>query len=115
MTESVTIKGTSDGLVITLGDGPLTAVLDEMESRLASKASFFVGGRVALRVGDRALSVDQLESIGSKIESAGVTLWAVEGINSEVSVLLRSPQVAEVYRDYISALQASGEHFTGEF
>lgn len=79
MTESVIIKGTSDGLVITLGDGPLSAVLTEMESRLASKASFFVGGRVALRVGDRALSVEQLESIGSKIESAGVTLWAVEG------------------------------------
>lgn len=79
MAESVTIKGTSDGLVITLGDGPLPAVLDEMESRLASKASFFVGGRVALRVGDRALSVEQLESIGSKIEAAGVTLWAVEG------------------------------------
>jgi septum site-determining protein MinC len=79
MTESVIIKGTSDGLVITLGDGPLPAVLDEMEARLASKASFFVGGRVALRVGDRALSVEQLESIGAKIESAGATLWAVEG------------------------------------
>ena len=78
MAESVTIKGTSDGLVITLGEGPLPAVLEEMEARLASKASFFVGGRVALRVGDRALSVEQLESIGSKMEAAGVTLWAVE-------------------------------------
>jgi septum site-determining protein MinC len=78
MAESVTIKGTSEGLVITLGDGPLPSVLEDMESRLASKASFFVGGRVALRVGDRALSAEQLESIGSKIEAAGVTLWAVE-------------------------------------
>jgi septum site-determining protein MinC len=78
MSETVTIKGISEGLVITLGKGPLDAVLDEMETLLASKASFFVGGRVALRVGDRPLSVEQLEDIGQIIERCGVTLWAVE-------------------------------------
>jgi septum site-determining protein MinC len=79
MEEAVTIKGTSEGLVITLGPGPLGAVLEEMESRLSSKASFFVGGRVALRVGDRPLSADQLQEIGRNLEEHGVTLWAVEG------------------------------------
>lgn len=78
MSETVSIKGTSEGLVITLGKGPLDAVLGEMETLLASKASFFVGGRVALRVGDRPLSVEQLEDIGQIIERCGVTLWAVE-------------------------------------
>jgi hypothetical protein len=47
MTDTVTIKGTSDGLVISLGSGPLREVLDEMDARLTAKASFFVGGRVA--------------------------------------------------------------------
>jgi septum site-determining protein MinC len=78
MTDTVTIKGTSEGLVITLGDGPLNTVLSEMKTRLMSKASFFVGGRVALRVGERPLSVDQLTAIGATIEQSGVTLWAVE-------------------------------------
>lgn len=78
MTETVTIKGTSDGLVITLGPGPLQQVLDEMETRLKAKASFFVGGRVALRVGDRALSAEQIQAIGGKLEELGVTLWAVD-------------------------------------
>jgi septum site-determining protein MinC len=79
MSETVTIKGTSEGLVISLGPGPLQSVLDEMETRLGTKASFFVGGRVALRVGDRPLSAEQLESIGTRLEELGVTLWAVEG------------------------------------
>jgi septum site-determining protein MinC len=77
--DAVTIKGTSNGLVITLGEGPLAAVLDEMEAHLNSRASFFVGGRVALRVADRALSVEQVQSIGTLLERLGVTLWAVEG------------------------------------
>ena len=77
--ERVTIKGTSDGLTITLGDGPLFEVLEEMESRLSAKASFFRGGRVGLRVADRPLSAEQLRSIGNRLEGLGVSLWAVEG------------------------------------
>ena len=79
MTETVTIKGTSEGLVISLGPGPLKSVLEEMEVRLGARASFFVGGRVALRVGDRPLSAEQLEMIGNTLEELGVTLWAVDG------------------------------------
>lgn len=78
MADTVTIKGTSEGLVISLGSGPLNAVLDEMTARLDAKASFFIGGRVALRVGDRPLSAEQLQVIGSKLEEHGVTLWAVD-------------------------------------
>jgi septum site-determining protein MinC len=76
--ESVTIKGTSTGLVVQLGEGPLPAILALLEERLEASASFFVGGRVALRVGDRALSVQQLQTIGELLERAGVSLWAVE-------------------------------------
>ncbi len=79
MKEPVVIKGTSEGLVITLGEGPLEAVLAEMESRLAARASFFRGGRVAVSVGDRPLSADQLRALGTQLEQLGVTLWAVDG------------------------------------
>jgi septum site-determining protein MinC len=79
MGEGVTIRGTSDGLIITLGSGPLYEVLEEMENRLSAKASFFRGGRVALRVADRPLSAEQLQSIGNRLEKLGVSLWAVEG------------------------------------
>ncbi len=85
----VTIKGTSDGLVIHLGDGPLDSVLGEMEARLASKATFFLGGRVALRVGARALSTEQLTAIGCTMEDLGVTLWAVESDHPATHVAAR--------------------------
>jgi septum site-determining protein MinC len=77
--EEITIKGTNEGLVITLGDGPFEEIVGEMEAQLGSRASFFVGGRVALDVGDRALSNEQLTEIGSVLEGIGVTLWAVDG------------------------------------
>lgn len=77
--EPVTIKGTSEGLTISLGAGPLYDVLDEMEARLQAKASFFRGGRVALRVGERPLSAEQLQAIGKLLETLGMSLWVVEG------------------------------------
>jgi septum site-determining protein MinC len=76
--DTIAIKGTSDGLVITLGDGPMETVLDEMEAQLSSKASFFLGGRAALRVGERPLSSEQLQAIGSLLELTGMSLWAIE-------------------------------------
>jgi septum site-determining protein MinC len=87
--EVVTIKGTGTGLVITLGNGPLRTVLDEMAAHLNAKASFFVGGRVALRVGDRLLSREQLEAIGATLEAMGVSLWAVESDHPETLAAVR--------------------------
>lgn len=76
--DKVTIRGTSEGLIISLGPGPLYEVLEEMENRLSTRASFFRGGRVALRTGERALSEEQLRAIGNRLEGLGVSLWAVE-------------------------------------
>jgi septum site-determining protein MinC len=89
MAELVTIKGTSDGLIITLGAGPLETVVSEMEERLASRASFFRGGRAALRVGDRSMSVEQLQNIGVILERLGMTLWAVNGDHPATHVAAR--------------------------
>jgi septum site-determining protein MinC len=76
--EQVTIRGTSEGLSITLGDGPFDQLLTELENRLAARAGFFRGGRVALRISDRPLSVAQLEALGEALQAQGVSLWAVE-------------------------------------
>ena len=89
MTETISIKGTSEGLVITLGEGSFHTVLGDLEKHLASRASFFLGGRVALRVGERPLSVEQLQTIGAIIQGMGVTLWAVEGTHPATEVAAR--------------------------
>lgn len=85
----VTVRGTSEGLIISLGSGPLNEVLEEMESRLSNQASFFRGGRVALRTGDRVLSEEQLRAIGNLLEGLGVSLWAVQAENPSTEAVAR--------------------------
>jgi len=76
--ERVVIKGTSDGLIITIGAGAWPGLLEELEQHLGQKASFFKGGRVALRVGPRQLTRPQLEAVGRLLDQHQVSLWAVE-------------------------------------
>lgn len=78
MDASVVIKGTKDGLTVTLGEGPLAEILAELEARLASRASFFLGGRVALKAHDRSLTTEDLLAAGAIFQQAGMSLWAVE-------------------------------------
>jgi septum site-determining protein MinC len=77
--DRVRIRGTSEGLVITLGPGDLGVLLRELDERLGSTASFFRGGRVALQVGPRELSTEDLEALGQAVSRNGVSLWAVIG------------------------------------
>ena len=76
--DRIVIKGTSEGLIITMGAGAWLGLVDELGQHLDQKASFFKGGRVALRVGPRQLTRPQLESIGQLLKRHEVSLWAVE-------------------------------------
>ena len=75
----VAIKGTREGLVITLGEGEMPALIAELRQRLASTASFFAGGQVALHVGSRVMDRNTLEEIGHLLAEHGITLRAVIG------------------------------------
>ena len=78
MSESkVTIKGTKDGLLVTLGEGELTDCLAELEELLRSKAFFFKGGRVVLDVDTRELDAEEIQGIEKLLYNWKVRLWAV--------------------------------------
>lgn len=79
----VTIRGTGEGLVISLGEGPFDKLLSELEARLTSRASFFLGGRASLQVGQRPLSAEQVRTIGAMVERFGMSLWAIIGEHPE--------------------------------
>ncbi len=108
------IKGTSEGLVITLSDGPLSAVVNEMEAHLASRASFFLGGRVALRVGDRALSAEQLQAIGNSLERIGVTLWAIESEHPATNTAAQELGLETSLRSTVPRAPAASEQIPRE-
>jgi len=76
--ERITIKGTNQGLVITLGSGMWQGLVEELDLQLGQRAAFFKGGRVALRVGPRQLDRIQLERVGQILNKHNVSLWAVE-------------------------------------
>jgi septum site-determining protein MinC len=114
MTETITIKGTSDGLVITLGEGSFQAVLADLEKHLASRASFFLGGRVALRVGERPLSAEQLQTIGTIVQGMGVTLWAVEGTHPATEAAARELGLEVHVRPAASSPPAAAEQISLE-
>ncbi len=76
--DRIAIKGTSSGLIITIGSGLWLGLVDELDQRLGERASFFKGGRVALQVGPRQLTQTELGAIGEVLDRHGVTLWAVD-------------------------------------
>lgn len=66
-------------MIVNIGSGVWQGLIEELDENLADKASFFKGGRVALRVGPRQLTRPQIESVGRILNRHNVTLWAVEG------------------------------------
>ncbi len=76
--DQVSIKGTSNGLVVTLGkEGELDTLLSELTGRLAATGAFFKGGRVAVEVGERRLNAGDIRTIQTLLDRSEVNLWAV--------------------------------------
>ncbi len=86
MQQGVAIKGTREGLVIELGEGPWEERLRALAQRLQKGASFFRGGRAALAVGDRPLGMEQIQQVRELLARYGVDLWAVVG-NADATIL----------------------------
>jgi septum site-determining protein MinC len=77
MADSVSIKGTREGLTITFGDGEFPALLEDLNQHLATRGAFFRGGRVALQVGDRAIVEEELSQIQELLSGHGMILRTV--------------------------------------
>jgi len=79
----INIRGTSDGVIVNIGAGDWNSLVAELTARLEQAASFFKGGRVALHVGPRQLSQDDVEHIGALLQQHAMSLWAVIGDSEE--------------------------------
>lgn len=74
---SVVIKGRSEGVVIEIGKGQWSDLLEELGERLNQAGSFFRGGNVALDVGNRPLLETELAAAQSLLENSGMKLAVV--------------------------------------
>ena len=104
----VSIKGTSDGLVIHLGAGEWNTLLVALAEKLDRTPSFFRGGRVALNVGPRQLTATELETVGMLLSKFQVSLWAV------LSDSVETQQAAAEMGLETSLALSRAEHLLGE-
>lgn len=83
MRSKVSIKGTREGLTVTLGEGEFDELLDDLSQYLATQGAFFRGGTVALQVGERALGDEELACISALFAEYEMTLRTVVTSNTE--------------------------------
>jgi len=95
-TRGVAIKGTEEGLVITLGQGELPDLLSELERVLEEGAPFFEGGQVALQVGSRELSAEEIERVEALLARYQVSLGAVKrgGLHPRARTQMSAPSAS---------------------
>ncbi len=77
----LTLKGSRQGLLVTLHRGGLEELMTELSQRLAERAAFFKGGRLSLNVGDLELSEDDIRSVRDLLIRHDVMLHAVVSRN----------------------------------
>ena len=76
--KQIVIKGIREGLSVTLpADQAWANALAALEARLTAAPAFFKGGRVALMIGPRALSEDDMRRARDLLARHDVTLWAI--------------------------------------
>jgi len=84
LTNSITIKGVRDGLLVILpSDGDFAAVESLLAAELQQKFNFLLGSRIILQTGKRPFSTEQLTIIFNLFDEHGLNLWAVLGVRAE--------------------------------
>jgi len=82
MKDPVSIKGTREGLTITLGDSAWPQVIEDLSRHLQMQGAFFRGGRVALEAGDRAIEQEQLSQLHLLLQQHDMILRTVVASNA---------------------------------
>jgi septum site-determining protein MinC len=74
----ISIKGIREGLLVTVPDrGSFADLLALLRAELAQKQAFLQGSQVALQVGYRKLSAEDLRELQALFEQKQLELWAV--------------------------------------
>lgn len=90
MPNTISIKGTRQGLTICWLAGDLAGMLQELEQHLANQGAFFRGGQVALQAGDHPLSAEDLQRISQLLTANELLLRTVVTTNSATEAAARA-------------------------
>lgn len=76
--DGISIKGTREGLVVALGQGPWPDLVSRLQHDLQHKAAFFEGAQVILRAGASELTSEQLTQVRDILSAHGMQMDTVE-------------------------------------
>jgi septum site-determining protein MinC len=77
MSAAISVKGTRQGVLITLGAGEMADITAELIDLIDSRKAFFTGGKVALQVGERKLGPDHVTHLRELLRERDVIVWAI--------------------------------------
>ena len=77
--DGIIIKGSREGLLITVGPGEWHTALAALEARLIAAPEFFKGARVALLVGNHQLVEADMRAARDLLAQHDVLLWGISG------------------------------------
>jgi len=81
MDDSISIKGTREGLTVTLRTDDLGVLLKDLAQHLDTQGAFFRGGQVALEAGDWAIDEAGLEHVSDLLTKHEMTLRTLISTN----------------------------------
>jgi septum site-determining protein MinC len=90
MNKTISIRGTREGLTITLGMGDAEGILSALSQHLGSQGAFFRGGLVALETDAYALGIEVLASIGQLLGQHEMVLRTVVSANAATRAAAQS-------------------------
>lgn len=76
-TGSVSVKGTKEGLVVTIGEGKWPELLNQLAGELQEKAAFFNGAQAILDLRSREVLAGDLRRIGELFSANGMEIWRI--------------------------------------
>jgi septum site-determining protein MinC len=77
MSKPISIKGTSDGLLVTLPEGDWDQLKRQLLDVIETRAEFFKGAQVALQVGDTELGASELGGLRDLLFQREIDLRAI--------------------------------------
>lgn len=104
----VRIVGTGDGIVMRIGDqdGRWSDIVRVLAGHLAKAEGFFQGERVAIEIGARLLSADDMQQIADVLTGYNIAIWAVRTSNPETRRMVQDIGLSAEGMDGSSDTQA---------
>lgn len=76
--DTIAIKGTKEGLVVTTREGDWREVVAELAKHLEEKTSLFNGARAILNTGPRELSPEEIRQLRELLSTKKIEMCAVK-------------------------------------